>query len=340
MRRDPIQNDGQGESMPGMANGKLRILYIMRMLQEETDAARGLSMSEIIRRLADCGMTADRKTIYTDLDTLRAFGLVIKTVQRNPVEYFIENRDFELSELMLIVDAVQSCKFITQKQCDRISRNVRLLATDYQREKLARRIHVDGRVKNGNDKTFESIDAIHEALRLKRKVTFTYWKIGPDGKMRIQHEGKPYEVTPVRITFSNEYYYLTAWSDVYEDMAEYRIDRMRDVMPSEEKATQDSRIGNYEFTVRDSQYFGRFDGELMRVTFCMSEDMLGAVHDRFGNDAVLSIDNEGRCLAQANVRVSPQFFGWVAGLGGKVNIFKPAKLKDAYRTYLQSLIES
>ena len=86
--------------MPGMANGKLRILYIMRMLQEETDAARGLSMSEIIRRLADCGMTADRKTIYTDLDTLRAFGLVIKTVQRNPVEYFIENRDFELSELM------------------------------------------------------------------------------------------------------------------------------------------------------------------------------------------------------------------------------------------------
>ena len=177
--------------MSGMANGKLRILYVMRMLQEETDSEKGLSMTAIIQRLADFGLTVDRKTIYTDLDTLRDFGIKIDTAQRNPVEYYIENRDFDLDELMLMVDAIQSCRFITQSQCERISRNIRLLATDYQREKLARRIHVDGRVKGRGDKTFESIDAIHEAMRLKRKICFTYWKIGPDGEMHIQHDGKP-----------------------------------------------------------------------------------------------------------------------------------------------------
>ena len=111
--------------MSGMANGKLRILYVMRMLQEETDSEKGLSMTAIIQRLADFGLTVDRKTIYTDLDTLRDFGIKIDTAQRNPVEYYIENRDFDLDELMLMVDAIQSCRFITQSQCERISRNIR-----------------------------------------------------------------------------------------------------------------------------------------------------------------------------------------------------------------------
>lgn len=324
--------------MSGMANGKLRILYVMRMLQEETDSEKGLSMTAIIQRLADFGLTVDRKTIYTDLDTLRDFGIKIDTAQRNPVEYYIENRDFDLDELMLMVDAIQSCRFITQSQCERISRNIRLLATDYQREKLARRIHVDGRVKGRGDKTFESIDAIHEAMRLKRKICFTYWKIGPDGEMHIQHDGKPYEVTPVRVSYSNDFYYLTAWSDSHEAMTEYRIDRMRNVATSEEKATHNEEISNHEFKVRDSQYFGRFDGELVKVSFTVDQDMLGAVYDRFGKDAEIEEDEEGSCIARAYVRVSPQFFGWVAGLDGKVRIDKPTKLKDEYREHLRKLI--
>ena len=325
--------------MPGNANGKLRTLYIMQMLQDETDENHGLSMTAIINRLADFGMTVDRKTIYTDINTLRDFGLVIDTYQRNPVEYAISHRDFTLEELMLMVDAVQSCAFITQKQCDKISRNLKLLATDAQREKLNRCIHVDGRARGRNDVVLANVDTIHEALRTKHKIRFTYWKIGADGQWHIQHDGKPYELTPVRITFSDGYYYLTAWSDSHEAMTEYRIDRMRDLVVSDAAATKRSEIGEYEFATRDSQYFGRFDGEVTNVVLSVSEDIMGVIYDRFGKDAEISPKKKQENMAnvRVTVRKSPQFFGWVAGMDGKVTIKKPKKLAQEYKDYLVKL---
>ena len=327
--------------MAGNSNGKLRTLAIMRMLQDETDETHGLSMTAIIQKLeAEWGLTADRKTIYTDLDTLRDFGLTIDTFQRNPVEYAIVHRDFTLEELMLMVDAVQSCRFITQKQSEKISRNLKLLATDNQREKLNRCIHVDGRVRGRNDAVLGNVDAIHDAMRQKSKVQFTYWKIGADGEWHIQHEGKPYELTPMRVTFSESYYYLTAWSDSHNAPTEYRIDRMRDVRVSSERATRCQEISDYEYQARDSQYFGRFDGELVNVVLKVEEELMPAVWDRFGKDADISQKKEdGPSTVRVDVRVSPQFFGWVAGLDGKVSIAKPKKLAKQYRDYLKKLLE-
>ena len=326
--------------MAGNANGKLRILYIMQMLQDETDAEHGLSMTAIIGRLADLGLSVDRKTVYTDFATLREFGLSIETYQRNPVEYALANRDFTIDELMLMVDAVQSCRFITQTQSDKISRNLKLLATDSQREKLNRCIHVDGRVRGKSDAVLGNVDAIHEALRLKRKIAFTYWKVGSDGDWHIQHDGKPYELTPMRVTYSDNRYYLTAWSDSHESATEYRIDRMRDVAVSEEKATRRTEIAEYEYATRDSQYFGRFDGEVVSCTLKVDEDMMGVIYDRFGKDAEVGRKKDGTPTARVSVRVSPQFFGWVAGLDGKVSIAKPKKLAKEYRDYLRRLIEA
>ena len=324
--------------MSGMAGGKLRILYIMRMLQEETDAERGLSMTAIIGRLADYGMTADRKTVYADFKLLREFGLDIATAQRNPVEYYLEGRDFSLDELMLMVDAVQSCRFMTQAQSERISRNLKLLATDTQREKLNRRIHVDGRARGRNDAVLVNVDVIHEALRQRKRINYTYWRMGTDGKPHAQHDGRIYDVTPMRVTFADGYYYLTGWSEHDDAVREYRVDRMRDVRVSGEKARRGAGVSDYEYQVRDSQFFGRFDGELVTVTFECDEAGVGIVSDRFGKDVRLSPQGRDRCRAVAKVRVSEQFFGWVAGMAGKVRIVGPKKLVTQYRDYLQSLL--
>ena len=324
--------------MAGVAGGKLRILYIMRMLQEETDDQRGLSMADIISRLADYGMSADRKTVYADLDLLREFGLEIGTAQRNPVEYYLARRDFSIDELMLMVDAVQSCRFVTQSQAEKICRNLKLLATVGQQKKLERRIHVEGRARGRNDAVLANVDIIHDALRQKRRITFTYWKMGMDGKPHAQHQGEVYDVTPMRVTFAETYYYLTAWSEKHGAVREYRIDRMRDVALSQEKARRGKEISEYEYQVRDSQFFGRFDCQLVTAQLVCNESGVNIVADRFGKDARFVPQEDGTCIAAVQVRVSPQFFGWIASMNGTVKIAGPTKLAEEYRAFLQSLL--
>lgn len=325
--------------MPGAAGGKLRVLYIKRMLEEQTDEEHGLSMTAIINGLADYGMSADRKTVYADLGMLREFGLKIDTAQRNPVEYYLANRDFSIDELMLMVDAVQSCRFVTKTQAEKICRNLKLLATERQQEKLERRIHVDGRVRGRNDAVLANVDAIHDALRLKRRITYTYWKMGIDGKPHAQNGGETYEVTPMRVAFADGLYYLTAWSEKDEAVREYRIDRMHDVVVSGEKARRLPEINDYEYQVRDSQFFGRFDGELVNVKLACDLDGVNIVADRFGKEARFTEKKGDRAYATVQVRVSPQFFGWVAGLSGTVKIASPKKLVDEYHDYLRKRLE-
>lgn len=324
--------------MAGVAGGKLRILYLMRMLQEETDENKGLSMADIIEGLAEYGMTADRKTIYADIKLLEEFGLKIETAQRNPVEYYLARRDFTIDELMLMVDAVQSCRFVTQAQAEKISRNLKLLATVNQQEKLERRIHVEGRARGRNDAVLANVDIIHDALRQKRRITFTYWKMGVDGMPHAQHDGEVYDVTPMRVTFAETYYYLTAWSEQHGAVREYRIDRMHDVALSAEKARRGKEISEYEYQVRDSQFFGRFDGQLVMAQLLCDEDGVNIVADRFGKDARFAPQGNDTCIAAVQVRVSPQFFGWIASMNGTVKIAGPTKLADEYRAFLQNLL--
>lgn len=325
--------------MAGVAGGKLRILYIMRMLQEQTDDERGLSMTAIIRGLADYGMSADRKTVYADIDMLREFGFRIETAQRNPVEYYLAHRDFTIEELMLMVDAVQSCRFMTKTQSDKISRNLKLLATEFQQEKLERRIHVDGRARGRNDAVLNNVDTIHDALRKKKRVTFTYWKMGIDGKPHAQHDGEIYEATPMRVTFSDNLYYLTAWSEKDQAAREYRVDRMRDVAVSEEKARRGQGISEYKYEVRDSEFFGRFDGVLETARLACDVSGVNIVADRFGKEVRFRQQDDETSIATVKVRVSPQFFGWIAGMNGTVKIAGPERLVEQYRDYLRKRIE-
>ena len=188
--------------MPNNSKSKLKLLYIKQILEDETDAEHGISMTRIIERLNEFDIPAERKGVYRDIQTLRDFGIEIQTYQRCPVEYAIARRDFSLSELMLLVDAVESCKFLTRRQSNALTTNLKLLASDHQRELLNRRIHVAGRISSKNDSVFTSIDILHEAIRTNRHVAFMYYKYGLDGKRFATHDGKPHEVTPVGIAFS------------------------------------------------------------------------------------------------------------------------------------------
>lgn len=325
--------------MSANSKAKLKLLYIRQMLEEETDSDHGLSMAQIIERLAQEGIDAERKSIYRDLEILREFGLDIRTYQRNPVEYALEHRDFTLSELMLMVDAVASSRFLTIKQANMLLANIRSLASSSQQEKLDRRIHVVGRIARRSDCVFEVIDEIHQAIREKKKIEFQYLRFGADGKRHPAHKGRIYELTPVGISYDSGFYYVTCWSDRHEDFTEFRIDRMGKVRVSDEQATRNAQIAQYSFDRNDYEFFGRFDGPRVTVILSVEPERIEIITDQFGSNAEL-FKEQGQIHARVKVRVSPQFFGWVAGMGNMVKIVGPRDLIADYKAYLSSLIDA
>lgn len=318
---------------------KLKTLYVMRILQDETDAEHGLTLREIIERLDGYGIQAERKGLYSDIQALRDFGVDIQTFQRKPVQYAIVKRDFGLSELMLLVDAVASCKFLTKRQSKALTTNLKLLASDHELALLDRHIHVSGRITSKNDSVFDSIDTIHEAMRKHLKVEFMYYKYNVDGSRYATHDGKPHHVSPVGITFDDGYYYLTAWNDDHEAMTEFRVDRMEKLKVSDERATRNEQISHHVYEGDDYVSFGRFAGESITATLAVAADKIEIIMDRFGDSAEVYAKNDNTGKVVVKVHKSPQFFGWIAGLDRAVKIEGPKSLKKEYNEYLKSLIE-
>ena len=323
-----------------MANNpkaKLKALYVMRILQEETDPEHGLSLRQIINRLNDYGIEAERKGLYRDIQILRDFGLDIQTYQRNTLEYALARRDFTLSQLMLLVDAVESCRSLTARQSRALITNLKLLASDHERSQLDRRIHVQGRISSKRQSVFEDIDILHEALRQHVQVEFMYYRYGLDGKRQATHEGKKHVVTPVAISYADGFYYLTAWSEERESLTEFRVDRMEKLAVTTEKAIKNSETVHYTREGDEYESFGRFGGEPVTVTLLVDGDKVEIIMDRFGDGAEWYVEDETTAKAVVKVHKSEQFFGWIAGLGGTVRIDAPKSLKQEYRDYLMKL---
>lgn len=316
---------------------KLKLLYLYKMLDEQTDSEHGLSMSKIIEGLAQVGVSAERKGIYRDLDVLREFGCTINTIQRMPVEYTMEATGLDLSELTLLVDAVQSSRFLTQQTCDRLAKKLASLASTHERDQLKGRVHVDGRIKSQSDSVFYNVNTIHAAMRLKRKIIFLYYKYDTHFEPQVQHSGKPYVHTPVQVVFADGFYYLVTWSDTHEDFVRFRVDRMRLVQVSDESATRNQRIANYAFEDFAFQSFGMYDGELVRAKLKVEPDAMDIIADRFGTDVRVKTLKSGAAEVAVMVRKSAQFFGWVAGMNGAVTISGPKPLLKEYRSWLKKL---
>ncbi len=324
--------------MPNNSKSKLKLLYLRQILENETDESHGLSMSQLLDRLHELEIPAERKGVYRDIQTLRDFGVDIQTYQRNPVEYAIARRDFTLSELMLLVDAVESCKFLTRRQSRALTTNLKLLASDHERALLDRRIHVQGRIASKRDGVFEAIDMLHEAIRLRRQVEFTYCRYDLKGRRCPTRDGRLHSVTPVGIAFWDGFYYLSAWDEEHGGMTEYRLDRMEGLRISQAKAVRNDEITHHAFEGDEYERFGRFGGEPVTATLLVNADKVEIIMDRFGSGAGLYEHDGATARAVVKVRKSEQFFGWVAGLGGTVRIDGPASLKREYVAYLKGLI--
>lgn len=328
--------------MPKTANQKLKLLYLLKILNEKTDENHCLSTQELIDELAEYGVKAERKSIYDDIECLNYFGYEVEYIKaRKGGGYYLGERDFELPELKLLVDAVQSSRFITQKKSRELIAKIEKLAGPYEGKRLQRQVYVVGRVKAENESIYYNIDQIHKAIQDNAPITFTYLKWNVKKELEPRRDGKRYEVSPWALTWKDENYYLIAYDNRQEHIKHFRVDKMSRIaqIPGERRKGGEAfgRIDIAEYTNRT---FGMFGGETEVVTLKLPEDLIGVILDRFGKEIDIRRLEENMVSVRVRVTVSMQLYGWITGLGGKVTVLGPDYVKEGYLAYLREILKS
>ena len=328
---------------------KQKLLRIMQMLIEETDENHGITVSQIIDKLQEMGISAERKSVYDDLEVLEqfgnSFGFELCREKTNTVTYFIGSRVFQLAELKLLVDSIQSSKFITASKSHELISKVESLASVHEGRQLQRQVYVTNRVKTPNETIYYAVDCIHRAISEDKKITFSYleWAMG-SGKDKIykrqRRDGSRYNVSPWALTWDDENYYLVAFDSTAQAIRHYRVDKMEKVELSE--ACRDGRevFEEFDMALYSKSVFGMFGGELTDVKLDFTEDMIGVVADRFGKDIFIEKKPEGHFIIDVKVALSPQFFGWVFGLSDKVKIVAPENAVEMYKAELEKVLRN
>lgn len=317
---------------------KLKLLYLAKILMEETDESHAVSTQDLIDRLGSLGIGSERKSIYDDISCLQQFGYdILQLPSRQGGGYYMAGREFELAELKLLVDAVQSSRFITQKKSRELIGKLEKLTSRYDAGKLRRQVHVVGRVKAENENIYYGIDALHRAIQDNRQIAFRYMEWNGEKKLVPRRE-QPYRVSPWALIWREENYYLLAWDEPAGMMKHYRVDKMAEV-----EELPEERLGQGQFRTLDlAQYadrtFGMFGGSEATVQLRFPEKLAGVVLDRFGRDIPLRRDRDGLLLVRVDVMVSDQFYGWLAGLGSRIEVAGPSWVREGYCGRLREIL--
>lgn len=318
--------------MPGSPNQKMKLLYLMRILLERTDENNTLTIADMISALAEYGVRAERKSIYSDLEILRLFGLDIESLKSKTVGYYIGARDFELPELKLLVDAVQSSRFITPKKSAELIKKLSALTSNPQARQLKRQVIVNDQPKPVNEGIYYSIDAIHTAINDGHKISFQYFDYDTDKKRVYRKGGEAYCQTPMALCWNDDKYYLICYSSKYDGFTHYRIDRMSSVQVCAEKMDKPSGK-KFNLAKHTKRVFGMYTGELVDATLRFDNSLVNIVLDRFGND-ILIHKKGGAIEINAEVSSSPVFLSWIIQFGNKAEIVAPDSLRASMAALL------
>jgi predicted DNA-binding transcriptional regulator YafY len=306
--------------MARSAQQKLKLLYLESILEEDSDEQHPISTAQLIESLAALGISAERKAIYDDMEALREFGLDIVQVRGKPGGYFLASRDFELPELKLLVDAVQSCKFLSARKSMDLIAKLERLTSRYAATSLRRQVYVTGRVKTMNESIYYNVDKLHDAILHNSRITFQYFDWGVDRERHFRPG--PYEASPYALCWNDENYYLIAHSPRH-GMTHYRVDKMVSITQTGEERFLPEEARDLDLAVYVKKTFGMFSGRDQTVKLRFHNSLAGVVIDRFGRDSMLIPDGPDHFTLTAEVAVSPMFFSWVLMLGAKARILSP-----------------
>ena len=324
--------------MAKSANQKLKLLYLCQYLLRRSDEEHPVTVAQMIEYLARQDIAAERKSVYDDMEALRLFGLDVQAVRVGPATgYFIGDRAFQLPELKLLVDSVQSSRFITEKKSMELIGKLESLASEHQARELSRQVYVRGRIKAMNESIYYNVDEVHAAIDGDRAITFKYFDWGVDKKRVWRHGGRRYAVSPWALMWDSENYYLIAYDHGTGQIRHYRVDKMSAIAQADEPRQGAEAFRDLDMGAYSNSHFGMFSGDAQTVRLCFENALAGPVVDQFGADVSLVPLDAEHFSVTVTAAVNVQFFGWLASFGTRAKILAPASAAEAMRDHARAL---
>ena len=325
--------------MAKSSNQKLKLLYLLQILNERTDDEHGLSMQEIIAALGKYDIEAERKSIYSDLELLEQFGVDIEKRKSSTTTYHVVSRDFELPELKLLVDAVQASKFISPNKSNEIIKKLEKMTSRYEAAQLQRQVYVANRIKNMNSSILYVVDDIHRAIINNKKISFQYFEWNMNREKQLKRDGKVYFASPWGLTWDDENYYLIAYDTEIDSIKHYRVDKMINIKVLDEAREGAETFEGFDMGVYSKKTFGMFGGDDEQVTLKCNKSIANAVVDRFGSDVIMIPVDDDHFEVSTKVSVSPTFLGWVAMFGKNMMIKSPVSVVEKFKEHINETIK-
>lgn len=316
------------------ANQKLKLLHLKQILERKTDEEHPITTPELIDLLAQEEITAERKSIYDDMDTLRRFGVDVQSRKGKNQGWFIGQREFELAELKLLVDAVQASRFFTRRKSAQLIGKLERLASESQAKALQRQVFVDRRIKTMNESIYYHVDKLHAALAAGKCVSFKYFEYNVSKQKVFRREGKRYAVQPYGLVWDSENYYLVGFDRANRDVRHYRVDKMAELAVVHLPGLPGTPRAEFDMAAYAGKHFGMFGGREGKVRLRCQNRMVGVILDRFGQEVMLIPDGEEHFTVTVEAVVSPQFYGWLFSLCDGVELTAPDWAVKEYRQRL------
>ena len=320
-------------------NQNLRILYLARILYERTDEDAPLGTGELIDLLREkYGISTHRATLYEDIRLLGRFGLDINTVRSSQNRYYLASRLFDLPELKLLIDAVESSRFITRKKSGELVEKLGRLSSAVHGEELKRDLYPEGRIKPGNERIYYIVDTIHAAIRQGKRIAFRYFRYNVQKRQILRNNGAEYVFSPWMLVWNGDYYYMLGYSHKHGSISSFRVDRIAGQPRTLETAAEPMPEG-FDPADHVNTMFRMFTGERLIVELSCDNDTMDSIIDRFGADADTCPLDDERFRLRAEVAVNHVFFNWIFGFSGKVKIVAPESVREEYAQRLRRAIE-
>ena len=313
--------------MPKSDNQKLKIFYILDYLQQNSHQEHPVRAAELLAMLEQQhNIICDRKTVYSDIQALQDYGVDIVSLPGKNGGYYIASRNYELPELKLLIDAVQSSRFLTEKKSRELIEKLCSQCSVYDARLMRRDVLVSGRVKSMNETIYYNVDAIQDAIAENKQITFRYFDFALDGSRK--YRDRDYQASPYGLCQDNENCYLLAHSPRH-GVTSYRVDRMSDIKPVAQPRTPCPELTGKNLVEHANRLFQMYSGESATVKLRFHNSLVNVVLDRFGRETMLIPDGEEHFVFTVNVAVSPMFLSWIIGFGAKAKILYPQSVIDA-----------
>lgn len=319
-------------------DAKLRPLYLAKILYEQTDEDHFLTTAQLIQILEErYGIKSHRQTIKTEIELLRQFGLEIEEVKSTQNRYNLFGRRFDAPELKLLIDAVESSKFITASKSKELVEKIGSLASNRVAASLKRNVSCEGRLKSGNERIYLIIDAVNEAINTNKQISFQYFKYNDKKEKVIKRNGEPYVITPLHLVWNGDYYYMIGVYEYKQRIGSFRVDRIAKCPTIlEEDGTPPPEGFDIDRFINTT--FHMFNSECEEVELICDNEVMDSIVDRFGEDVATYPNDMTSFRAVVNIAVSHVFYSWVFGFGGKVKIKGPENVKEKYSEMLQAAV--